>query len=212
MERRGLRAGHLVALAGALLALASLWRPWYTLDVPAAFRDALSREGAKVPGLGAFAQGLAAALPDHVSASGWRELEGADVALCVGMAAVVALVLGAAGAFGTAVRVDARAAGRGIAAVGLAGVVVVMVHVVRPPGGGGAASEIVKLGQGIWIALAGVALTLVGGLMAAADDDAFRAPATSAAPLFEPLTPALPPVFDAPAPGRAGRSVPPPGP
>src|SRR5206468_2595199 len=72
METKGLRAGHLAALAGALLTLASLWRPWYTLDVPAAFRDALSSEGAKVPGLGAFAQGLAAALPDHISASGWQ--------------------------------------------------------------------------------------------------------------------------------------------
>src|SRR5690242_16790201 len=102
MEQKGLRTGHIVALAGALAALGSLWRPWYTVEIPQQLRDAFSSSGAigRDPGmLGQVARNLAAAMPSSIEASGWRELQGADIALCVGALAVVALVVGAAGAF-----------------------------------------------------------------------------------------------------------------
>ncbi len=207
MEQKGLRSGHFLALAGALAAFASLWRPWYEITIPQQFRDALSGQIGQDPGLlGQMARGIATALPRSISASGWKELAGADAAVAVGALAVVALVLGAGGAFGSAVRIDPAAAARGIAAAGAAGVVLALVHVVHRPGGG-PASDYVHVAQGLWIALGGWVAVVVGGLWAAMDI-APRAP--KAAPLptsFPPLEPELPPVF-APT---SGVSVPPPG-
>src|SRR3977135_1422500 len=109
---QGLRTGHLVALAGAIAALASLWRPWYRIELPQSFRDMLNGQAARTPGaFGDLARGLAGMLPSRLEASGGQELQGADVVLCVGAVAVAALVVAAAGAFGPAVRVDGVAAG-----------------------------------------------------------------------------------------------------
>jgi hypothetical protein len=211
MERKGLRTGHFVALAGALVAFASLWRPWYTIEIPRELREVLSGTGrlGRDPGLlGQMARGLASALPSTISASGWRELEGADVAVAVGAVAVVALVLGAAGGFGGAVRVDAGAAGRLVAAIGAALGVVALAHLLHKPGGATPLGDAIHIGQGLWLALAGAALTVIGGVWAAAEDGSAPRPAARPAPAaFPPLTPELPPVFaEAPAAG----SVPPP--
>jgi hypothetical protein len=211
MEQKGLRTGHFVALAGALAAFGSLWRPWYTIEIPQQLRDVFSGSGAigRDPGLlGEMARNLAAALPSSLSASGWRELEGADIALCAGALAVVALVLGAAGALGGAVRVDPQRIGSLVAAVGAAGVVIVLVHVVDKPGPGGA-GDYVHLASGIWIALGGCAAVVAGGLMAAAPPSTGRAPAPVAT-AFPRLDPELPPVFT-PGPGTGAASIPPPG-
>jgi hypothetical protein len=220
MEQKGLRTGHFVALAGALVAFASLWRPWYTIEIPQQLRDLMSGGGAlgQDPGLlGQMARGLATALPSSISASGWRELEGADVAVAVGAVAVVALVLGAAGALGGAVRVDASACGKLVAAIGAALGVLAIVHVVHKPGSGagapGGLQDLIKVADGVWIALGGAAAIVVGGLWAAADTGTVSRPAATTASLapaaFPPLTPDLPPVF-AEAPGAAASSVPPP--
>ncbi|HMJ32682.1 MAG TPA: hypothetical protein VK501_02105 [Baekduia sp.] len=206
MEQKGLRAGHFAGLLGALAALASLWRPWYTVDFPPQLRDALTSEGAKSGGpLGQLVQGLAAAMPETLSPSGWEALRGADVAVCLGAAAVAALVIAAAGAFGAAVRVDPRAAARGIAAVGTAGVAIAVVHLVHRP----LDAELVHPAGGLWLALAGSTLALLGGLSAMQADGprATAAPATA----FPRLEPELPAVF-APAGASAAprTSVPPP--
>ena len=203
MEHQGLRTGHLLALVGALVALSSLWRPWYAIDFSGAFREELSGQAARVPGgLGQLAQGLISALPSRIEASGWRELAGADVALCSGALAVVVLVLGAAGALGHAVRVERVAAGRIIAGLGLAGAALVGWHVVSKPGAGAVGSDLVKLASGVWLALAGCAVTAIGGLMAGAPER----------PL--PYSPAPPASFDglapAPEPGEPAFSVSPP--
>jgi hypothetical protein len=215
MDEKGLRTGHFLALAGALVALGSLWRPWYSVTVPTDVRDLLGAAGpvGQDPGLlGQMARGLAASLPGSLEASGWDALQGADVTLCVGALAVVALVLGAAGAFGRAVRIDPSACGSAMAAIGAAGLVIVAFHVLRKPGGAEAAAW-VHVAQGLWIALAGTAATLAGGLMAAArpPDGARATSRASASSGFARLDPELPPVFT-PAPGTPGHgSVPPPG-
>jgi hypothetical protein len=121
----------------------------------------------------------------------------------------VALVLGAAGALGGAVRVDPAKIGSLVAAVGAAGVVIVLAHVVNKPGPSGAMGDAVHLASGLWIALGGCAAVVAGGLMAAAPPSASRAPAPSAM-AFPSLDPELPPVFT-PAPGTGAASVPPPG-
>jgi hypothetical protein len=190
MEQQGLRTGHLIALGGALVALSSLWRPWYAIDFSGAFREELSGQAARMPGgFGQFAQGLMSALPTRLEASGWRELGGADVALCVGAVAVVMLVLGAAGALGHAVRVERVAAGRIIGALGMAGAALVGWHVVSKPGAGALGSDMVKLASGIWIALVGCVVTAIGGLMAGAPERPLPySPAPPAS--FEGLAPA----------------------
>jgi hypothetical protein len=211
MEQKGLRSGHFLALAGALAAFASLWRPWYEITIPQQLRDAFSGQIGQDPGLlGQMARGLATALPRSISASGWKELQGADAALAVGAVVVVALVVGAGGAFGSAVRIDPGAAARGIAAVGAAGIVLALAHVVHRP----ISSEYLHVAQGLWIALAGCVAIVAGGLWAAVDTGSSAAKSRSTStPLptsFPPLEPELPPVF-APSPAAATGSVPPPG-
>jgi hypothetical protein len=167
-EQQGLRAGHLVALAGAIATLGSLWRPWYAIEVPQALRDALASDGARASGagslLGSFVQQVAAALPSRIEANGWDVLRGADVALCVVAIAVAALVLGVAGALGPSVRVDRAAASRWIASIALAGLAVAIEHVLVRPGDD--AGIAVELGDGVWLAVAGTAAMAVGGALA----------------------------------------------
>jgi hypothetical protein len=207
MEPKGLRTGHIVALAGAVVALLSLFRPWYEIRIPDEVLQMFGGGGrlGSDPGLlGQLSRGVAASLPSSISASGWRELAGADVALCAGAVGAAALVLAAAGAFGAGVRVEGRTAGSAVAVIGAAALVVVLAHVVHKPGAGSALGDAVKLRSGIWMALAGSAAMLAGGLMAASDD---AAPARSGATTpgaFARLEPELPPVF------ADGASVPPP--
>jgi hypothetical protein len=214
MEEKGLRAGHLLALAGAALALASLWRPWYTIHIPAGFRDAMSSETAKLPGIiGQVASGLAASMPDQIAASGWEELSGADVAVCVLALAIAVLVVGAAGAFGSAVRIDPGAAARAVAGLGAAVAAIALVHAVDRPGDG----DLVHVASGLWLALAGGGVAVVGGLWGASGpgggrERAARPGGTLPPAAFPRLEPPLPAVFDVPAgPGAASASVPPPG-
>jgi hypothetical protein len=94
------------------------------------------------------------------------------VALCLGAVALVALVLGAAGAFGSAIRVDPAAAARGIALLGAAGTVLAVVHLLHRP----LSSEYVHPADGLWLALAGCVVATIGGVMAMAPQGA-RAPA-----------------------------------
>src|SRR4051812_11749596 len=213
MDEKGLRTGHFVALAGALALVGSLFRPWYSIEIPQQLRDALGGAGGvgNDPGLlGQMARGLAAALPKSISASGWRELQGADVAICVVALLGVALVLGAAGVFGAAVRVDRGAAAQGVAGAGAIGLAIALVHALRPPGGT-AAADYVHVAEGVWIAVAGGAAMVIGGFRAAAAPPTGFATATPAAS-FPRLDPELPPVFAAPAPGGRPTSVPPPAP
>jgi hypothetical protein len=207
MEQKGLRTGHIVALGGALVALLSLFRPWYEVRIPDSVVQMFGSGGqlGGDPGLlGQLSRGLAASLPSSIEASGWKELAGADVALCAGAAAVVALVLAVAGTFGPGVRIDQRTAGSAVAAIGAGALVVVLVHVVHKPGAGGALADAVKLRSGIWMALAGAVAMLAGGLMAAGEDTAPARASTSTFGRSEPDE--LSPVF-----AVADASVPPPG-
>jgi hypothetical protein len=196
MEQRGLRPGHLIALVGALAALFSLWRPWYAVDLSPAFRDALSGQLSQAPGeLGQIARGVLSALPSRIQASGWRELQGADVALCVGGLAIVFLVLGAAGALGSAVRIERVAAAKIIGVLGAAGTALVGWHVISKPGAGTSGADMVKLASGVWIAFAGCLVATIGGLMAAVPDQ--PAPLAPPPPSFSGLAPATEPAQQA---------------
>jgi hypothetical protein len=211
MERKGLRSGHIVALAGALVALLSLFRPWYEVRIPDSVMRLFGAGGqlGSDPGLlGQLSRSVAAELPRSISASGWTELQGADVALCAGCVLVLAAVLAVAGALGPGVRVDARTAGSAIAVVGGLALALVVIHVFHKPGSGGPMAQAVHLRSGIWMALVGAAAMLAGGAMAAGGEDPAPRTTTAATPgAFPRLEPELPPVF---AEAAAG-SVAPPG-
>ncbi len=195
-DRAGLRAGHLAALAGALVLVVSLWLPWYHLHLDALTRGQITGGASAVGGapLAAFMDGLAAVL-DGQSVSAWTVFDGADVVLAAGAALVALAVLVAGGAGGPGVRVEPPAAARVAASGGLALGGLVLVKVVSRPG----PAEILVPGPGITIGLAGCALMLVGGVLAARPR-----PMSSAA-----SAPPPPPVTVRPA-VDASRSVPPP--
>jgi len=199
MHGPGLRTGHLVALSGAIATLVSLWLPWYTLTFPPAFRQMLTDQMGQDPGLlGRLARGMASALPERISASGWHELQGADVAMAVVAGIAIAVVLVAAGALAGAVRLEAAAGARTIAAAGTAGLLIAGEHLLVHPGGA-MAEQLVHVAAGIPVALAGCAAMIVGGLLAARP----RAEKPSPAALWSaPVAPAAAAPVD---------SVPPPG-
>lgn len=209
MEQKGLRTGHFLALIGALVAVGSLWRPWYSVRFPPEFRELFSSDGrlGGDPGLfGQLARGMAAAIPSSVSVSGWEALKGADVAIALVAIGAAVVILAASGGI-SGLRVDAGLAARAATAAGLTVLVLALWHVADKPGPGQAADWL-HVGSGLWMAVVAGALMLGGGLWAGAQlatetpqRDASTTPLNTA---FPPLTPDLPPVF-------AESSVPPPG-
>lgn len=210
MEQKGLRTGHFLALLGAVAAVVSLWRPWYRVEFPPEFRDLFSTNGelGRDPGLfGQLARGAAAMIPDHVTVDGWTALDSADVVLTLAATVVAIAVLAASGAI-SGLRVDARLAANAASLAGTAVLAIALWHVVKKPGGS-VAADWLHLGSGVWIACAGGAAMLGGGLWASAGAaTASRMPTTTPSAslntAFPPLTPDLPPVF-------AETSIAPPG-
>ncbi len=216
MDQKGLRAGHFLALVGALVAIGSLWRPWYSVRFPPQFRELLSSSGqlGSDPGLfGQMARAMAGALPSSVSVAGWEALSGADVAIAVAAIGAAAVIVAATGAI-AGLRVDAGLAARAASAAGATVLVLALWHVVDKPGPGQAADWL-HVEQGLWLAVAGGGAMLLGGLWAGAQPagetpvrrDPRAAPLTGA---FPPLTPELPLVFAETAAGATASSVPPP--
>ncbi|HET6505497.1 MAG TPA: hypothetical protein VFG42_01795 [Baekduia sp.] len=220
MEQKGLRAGHFLALVGALIAVGSLWRPWYSVRFPPELREMLGAGGplGSDPGLfGQMARTVAGSIPDQVSVSGWEVLNGADVGITVLAIGVAAVILAASGAI-SGLRVDAGLAARAASLAGLGVLALAVWHVVHKPVPGQVADWL-HVEQGVWMALVGGAAMLGGGLWAGAQPAAGGATArgtgsSGSAPLntaFPPLTPDLPPVFAEPVGGTAAvSSVPPP--
>ena len=175
--RLSLRPSTLAALAGAGAVAASLWLPWYAIDLGKAFDSAFGGTSGSAPSgpAGDFARGLVAglldAVPHRITATGWVALSGADVALALLAGAAVLAVL---------VRdVPPLLAARAVGLAGVAATAIVVVHVLHRPGPDG----LVALRPGIWVALAGgVVLSLAGGLAAGR-------PVPAAAPVFAPRAP-----------------------
>lgn len=178
--------GVIAAALGALLALGSLWLPWYTIRIPDAFREMLGSLGAPEGGAapaagaqasgadglaGAFAglfKGLAAVMPEEITANGWTAMDGGDIAIAAAAGAMI-LVLLLASNGGSSMRVDRGAAGRLIALAGLVVAAVASYHLVNTPGGGvEQLSGTVDREPGIFAAVAGGLMMLAGGLATAA--------------------------------------------
>lgn len=179
--------GVIAAALGALLALGSLWLPWYTVRISDAFREMLGSLGAPQGGAapttagagasgadglaGAFAglfKGLAAVMPEEITANGWTAMDGGDIAIAAAAGAMIFVVLLASNG-GSSIRVDRGVAGRLIAFAGLVVTAVAAYHFVSTPGGGvEQLSGTVDREPGIFAAIAGGLMMLAGGLATAA--------------------------------------------
>jgi hypothetical protein len=157
------RAGLGTATLGAAAVLLSLWQPWYRFQLPSALIERVNAVSNQFGSFGAYIRQGAATLQSHgpYQLSGWLVFRGFDVVLCV--LAILGLVLGlqALAAEGRLVLVPE---GKGFTLLGSLTGALVIYHIVRSPG----PREILALDRGAWIALAGAAAMLAGGLLAAA--------------------------------------------
>jgi hypothetical protein len=162
-DSRGLRPGHLVALAGAALALLSLWAPWYRVDLDA-LRQALQQQpGFSGTSLGGFVQSIAALLPHSISGDAWQTLHRLDVLVAFASGAAIVALLAAAGSFGPGIRVAHDAAARVAVAAGAVCALFVAGRLMNPPG----PNAIVDVRWGAWACLLGCGLMVAGGIAAA---------------------------------------------
>ena len=167
-------------LVGAAVLVAALFAPWYAFDFSGAARDAITQQSGQLPGvLGEFARGVLSVLPDRIVVDGWEAFERTDIVLLgCALAAGFAALLG---------RFDVSTLAGGAAAA------TVVLAIVDKPGPSGA-GDLISLQWGVWLALAGAALIVVGGRMGArsersavsrpgpADPTAAAAPAASVWP------------------------------
>ncbi len=213
--------GLIVAAFGALGVLASLWLPWYLIRIPQAFRDMLSNlgGGAAQPGaapspgtdlstaLGGVMKGLAAAIPNEITGTGWQVMHGGDVALAVIAGAALLIVMAVVGGL-TGVKIELGAAGRFVAALGAVAVAIAVYHVVSRPGSGtGGFTNMVSVKYGIWVAVAGGVAMVAGGLTVGRSV-AHSAASAGPAGFAPPITPAAAP--ERPMPWDTAASAPPP--
>lgn len=133
------------------------------------------------------AAGADASVTAAVRSSGWLQLQHADQVLCAG--ALLVAVLCVAAAAGR----DGVAAGRWITILAGSGLAMVAEHVIVRP----LDSDLVAPGTGLWMALGGCAVAMLGGTIVSS------ATPPPARPLYaSPITPFL---------ERPSSSIPPPG-
>jgi hypothetical protein len=184
-EERGLRSGHLLALGGAALALAALWAPWYEVNL-GVLQDALRQRGVAGTQVGSFLQSLTALLPKTISGNAWEVLGRTDVLVALLAALALAVLLAAADAFGSGIRVARDSAARVCVASGVVAALAVGGRALDPPG----PNDYVDVRWGAWACLTGCVLMAIGGLLALS---AGRAAPVTATPAPAPVAGSVPP-------------------
>jgi len=164
-------------LLGAAVLVASLFSPWFAIDLGGAARDALVQRTGQIPGgFGEFARGLLAVLPDRIVVDGWRAFERTDIVLLgCALAAGFAALLG---------RFDV------VSLAGGAALVTIVLAMVDQPGPGG---ELIKLQWGAWLGLAAAAGIVVAGRLGARGEATVTASGTARAAVPPGPAPATPP-------------------
>lgn len=161
--RPGLAFGHLLAGAGAIALIASLFAPWFELSLPQAFLDGLEAESRALPEMfRGFAQSIFSQFPQQLDVTAWQIYTGADVAICAGGVIVLALVLLSAGAGAPAVRADGRALAQPIAYLGAGLAVFVLVKLWGQP----EPRQFFQVQWGAFVAVGGAVAIAIGGSMA----------------------------------------------
>jgi hypothetical protein len=184
MDERGLRPGHILALAGAVTAIGSLWAHWYSIGL-ARITQALLTQSSSVlsPAANQLVQSRLSSLPDSLSVNAWQAFQQTDIAVAVLSGLVLLVVLAASGSFGSGIRVDLAFAGSACMALGAACAMVIVNRVLHTPGPSGVAT----LQLGAYLGLAGAGAMTLGGVWAAAAGSA--APASTTLDLWAKPTP-----------------------
>lgn len=166
MAQNRIGFGHLISGIGALIALASLWLPWLSIDMTKLRQEPAFKAGLEL-GLGQqVAEDIdrfLALLPGTIEGNGWDVLERTDIAFAIGAAAVIALVYATVG-----LKADARATARTMFGIGMVGMFLVLVKLVFP-GIPDDASTFVSRGPGPIVALIGWTICAVGGMFVVRD-------------------------------------------
>jgi len=164
-DRRGLRIGHLASLGGAVLAVASLWAPWYRVRLDL-LHDALQARSAQLPApVSGFAQQLeqlTALLPRSLSADAWLALHRLDALVAFAGGLTILALLAAGGALGPGIRVAGDAAARLALAAGAVTAVFVIGRIADPPG----ANVFIETRWGAWACLTGCIAMSAGAVLA----------------------------------------------
>lgn len=166
-----------VALLGSLMLGGSLWMSWYRLEIPERVLDQLGQASNQFGAFGGFLRAgveqLKARGPLEVTA--WQAFDGLDaVFLCLALAAAAIALLELSGHRLLAAVDD----GTALMLLGVVACALVGYRMVDRPG----PSEVMALATGSYVALAGSAAILAGGVLsrgfstARATPDAFAAP------------------------------------
>ncbi len=170
MENRGLRSGHLLALGGAIAAIASLWAPWYELSITQAMRDAIQHQvdAFLSPAAAQYAHVGLSALPSSFHATAWQAFHQTDIAIAV-LGGLAVLVIGAAGGLlGSGTNMDLRAAGNTCATLGLLVALTAGYRLLNPIGSRTAQDlGAINVAWGTYVCLSGGTAMLAGGLWGA---------------------------------------------
>jgi len=187
--RPGLSLGDLVAGAGAVALLISLWRPWYELRIPDELVSQARAFTSRMGELGPFAQQGLDQLQSQgaVPLTAWQVFEQADTVLAVAAALVLGLVgLNAVGAL--SVRLDGVIVLAGLVAAALVGL-----RLASPPGPDMPfGPDLLHATTGAYVALVGALAMAAGGVMAVIGQGA----PTPAAPA-QPVAPHQVKIWDA---------------
>jgi hypothetical protein len=153
--------GHLLAAAGAIALIVSLFLTWYEVELPAAARSMFEAQTNTLPAESqaltqAFGTALLSAF-ESVDMNGWQAFEMADIALLGCGIAAVGAILVSLGLFGSRSRaLDAAAI---VSLAGAAAGALVVVKALDQP----EPARLFGLGPGPLVALVGAAAMVLGG-------------------------------------------------
>jgi hypothetical protein len=168
MVTHRLRLGDVVTLAGAALLLFALFAPWYRVVLPPEFAEAFRSAvtGSTDPFARAFGEAFAAqaeqATRGGLTVSAWEAFKILDVVL-LAAAAGAALLLGLSITDRLSRPVDDLVAAAGSLAVGG-----VLFRIIVRPG----PNEVLTIGYGAWMALAGAVAIVAGSRFSARETGA----------------------------------------
>jgi hypothetical protein len=177
VETDRLKPGHLLAGAGALIALGSLWMPWFRIDLGAMKSDPSFANGmSQVPQMfRGFVDQLFAVLPGSITGNGWQTMERTDIAIALAAVAVLVVLVSVA-----SLGADGRSGARLTALISFVALGLVAIKYTDP---GPLPKEFVEVQTGLWVAGAGWAAALVGSLLAGfGSEDAAPSHAVPVAP------------------------------
>lgn len=162
MRENRIGLGHVLSGVGALIALISLWLPWFKLDLSKVREEPAFKAAVDAGGLDQQVQAeinrFVALLPKSISGNGWDVMQRTDIAFALGAAVVLALL------FATiSLGADSRGTARIMTGIGIGGMVLILFKLSNS-GIPDSASDFVTRGPGFMVCLIGWTICAAGGI------------------------------------------------